>query len=173
MDMGDRRFITAESEAGEVVVKIESLADKEREHGVTLTNLWGYDTVPTLPVRPEMLANEHVRKGLFGPLGGLRVSRITFDPSGAEASDQDGVGLDHGFGGGLIESGDGAMHRTDTVDLIIVLEGSISVEHPRGDGTDEEITLSAGDTPLFRMGPTIIGTTVRTRVALSWQSSFR
>ena len=39
----------------------------------------------------------------------------------------------------------GGMHRTDTIDLIMVLEGEINVAYPGEDGQEYEITIKAGD----------------------------
>ena len=51
-----------------------------------------------------------------------------------------------GTGGGMSPGKDGAgMHRTDTIDLVVVLEGETNVAYPGEDGNVYEITIKAGD----------------------------
>lgn len=54
--------------------------------------------------------------------------------------------LNLGTGGGMTPGDQGAgMHRTDTIDLVMVLEGQTNVAYPDGDGGEFEITVNAGD----------------------------
>ena len=39
----------------------------------------------------------------------------------------------------------GGMHRTDTIDLVTVIEGETNVAYPGEDGNEYEITVKAGD----------------------------
>jgi uncharacterized RmlC-like cupin family protein len=39
----------------------------------------------------------------------------------------------------------GGMHRTDTIDLIVVFEGETTVDYPGEDGVEHFVTIKAGD----------------------------
>jgi hypothetical protein len=39
----------------------------------------------------------------------------------------------------------GGMHCTDTIDLIVVLEGETTADYPGEDGVEQIVTIRAGD----------------------------
>jgi len=49
-----------------------------------LTNIWGFDKIPGVPLTPEQVLGEYKPLGMFGPLGGLRVDLFTLAPETAE-----------------------------------------------------------------------------------------
>ena len=54
--------------------------------------------------------------------------------------------IDFGTGGGMTPSElGGAMHRTDTVDLAVVLKGELEIAYPGEDGQVQSVTGREGD----------------------------
>jgi hypothetical protein len=138
-----QRIITAESQSG-VATKIDTIDTAKIDF---LTNIWGFDRVPDLPLRPEQVLSEYQRLGMFGPLGGIRVNILTLAPETGEGpSELERVGsLDLGTPGMVPgKEGDG-MHRTDSIDLAIVIDGETNVGYPGEDGHVHEFTIKTGD----------------------------
>jgi quercetin dioxygenase-like cupin family protein len=96
----------------------EAVPDTETVAPATV--LWGWDAMPSLPIGSGDLEDEHTDRPLFPPSGGASVNLVVFPPA---------------------DAGPSAMHRTDTVDFLFVLEGEVVLRHP---GCDD-ITLTAGD----------------------------
>src|ERR1700760_396348 len=54
--------------------------------------------------------------------------------------------IDFGTGGGMTPSElGGAMHRTDTIDLAVVLKGEVDIAYPGEDGQIQTVTANEGD----------------------------
>jgi len=139
-----QRIITTEGKTG-VATKVDTIDTATTDF---LTNIWGFDRVPDLPLKTEEVLGEYQRLGIFGPVGGLRVSLLTLAPEtgeGPSALERAGS-LDLGTGAGMVagKEGDG-MHRTDTIDLAVVIDGEPSVGYPGEDGQVHELTIKTGD----------------------------
>jgi hypothetical protein len=145
--MNIRRIITAEGISG-VVTQTDDIVDTSNA-GSDAFDIWGFDEIPELPVRPEQVFGPYERLGNFGPLGAIRVDIIIIPPVTGDAPPElsETVGsLNLGTGGGMILGREGrGMHRADTVDLLMVLEGETDVEYPGEDGEEFVITIRAGD----------------------------
>jgi hypothetical protein len=144
-----RRITTAEAPFG-VFAETDDVFDTSTvEAGIDVFDIWGFDKVPDLPVRPEHVFGEYKRLGVFGPLDAVRVAIMVIPPVvGEELSDlSESIDkLDLGTGGGMFPGEEGGgMHRTDSIDLIMVLEGETNVAYPGEDGQEYEITIKAGD----------------------------
>ncbi len=143
-----RRITTAESPKG-VVAQIDDVVDTSEATESDMINIWGFDQVPTLPVRPEHVLGDYKQMGIFGPDGAVRALIMIWPPEAGEkpADLAETIGtLDLGTGAGMVPGDQGAgMHRTDSVDLIMVLEGEMNVAYPDEDGGEFEMTIKAGD----------------------------
>jgi hypothetical protein len=134
-----RRFVTAEKAGGGVLVRLdEAIPDTDTASPATV--LWGWDQLPTLPIRPEDLGAEHLERGLFPPTGGASVNLVVFPPAGDAPVAEES--LDMGDAGIVTADGGGNMHRTDSVDFLFVLEGEVVLRHPGG---TDDVTLRRGD----------------------------
>ena len=143
-----RRITTAESPRG-VVGRIDNLFDTSEAIASDVINIWGFDRVPALPVRPELALGEYKQMGIFGPEGAVRALIMIWPPEEGDmpADLAETIGtLDLGTGAGMVPGDQGSgMHRTDTVDLLMVLEGEMNVAYPSEDDGEFEITIKAGD----------------------------
>jgi len=138
-----QRIITAEGKTG-VATKVDTIDTATVDF---LTNIWGFDKVPELPLTPEQVLGEYKPLGMFGPLGGLRVDLFTLAPETAEGASelQRAASIDMGTPGMVAgKEGDG-MHRTDSIDLAIVMDGEVNAGYPGEDGQVHELTLKTGD----------------------------
>jgi hypothetical protein len=138
-----QRVVTAEGKTG-VATRIDTIDTATIDF---LTNIWGFDKVPGLPLTPEQVLGEYIPLGMFGPLGGLRVDLFTLIPETAEGASelQRTASIDMGTPGMVpAKEGDG-MHRTDSIDLAIVMDGEVNAGYPGEDGEVHELTLKAGD----------------------------
>lgn len=138
-----QRIITAEGKSG-VDTKIDTIDTATVDF---LTNIWGFDKVPNLPLTPEQVLGEYKPLGMFGPLGGLRVDLFTLAPETPEgpAPLERAASIDMGTPGMVPgKEGDG-MHRTDSIDLAIVMDGEVNAGYPGEDGQVHELTLKTGD----------------------------
>lgn len=121
-----RTLVTAEQPDGAVHLQVEDTIP-DTDAAVPATVLWGWDAMPSLPIGTGYLGPEHTDRPLFPPAGGASVNVVVFPPAGAvPASSAEDTA---------------AMHRTDTVDFLFVLEGEIVLQHP---GCDD-VTLARGD----------------------------
>lgn len=138
-----QRIITAEGKSG-VATRIDTIDTATIDF---LTNIWGFDRVPDLPLRPEQVLGEYQQLGIFGPLGGIRVDIFTLAPETGEGPSEleRAASLDLGTPGMVPgKEGDG-MHRTDSIDLVVVIEGETNVGYPGEDGQVHELTIKTGD----------------------------
>jgi hypothetical protein len=141
-----RRIVTAESET-EVVLQVSNLAERASA-GVPI-NIWGFDQLPILPLAVEKALGDYRQKGLFGPKGALRVDVQSFPPETGDRAPDLGpllAKLDLGTGHNMTpgRSG-GGMHRTDSIDVVIVIGGEGELAYPGEDGQLKEIHVKVGD----------------------------
>ena len=141
-----RRIVTAESKSG-VVVQASDLP--ETTTAGFPTNIWGFDQLPNLPIAAEQVLGEYLQKGLFGPKGALRVDVQSFPPeTGIHGTDLGALmaKIDFGTGHNMTpgKSG-GGMHRTDSIDLVVVISGEGDMSYPDEDGELKKIHLKVGD----------------------------
>jgi hypothetical protein len=134
-----RRFVTAADADGRIVVRADGVVlDTETSGPVAV--LWGFDDIPELPVGPGDIGPEHTERGLFPPLGGASVNLVVFPPVDEYVPHAEEIEMGEA---GLVTPDDGGyMHRTDSIDLMLVLEGEVALRHP---GIAEEVTLHVGD----------------------------
>ena len=138
-----QRIVTAEGKSG-VATKIDNIDTATADF---LTNIWGFDKVPDLPLKPEQVLGEYKPLGMFGPLGGIRVDLFTLAPETAEGPAALERAASIGMGTpGMVpgKEGDG-MHRTDSIDLAIVIDGEVNAGYPGEDGQVHELTIKTGD----------------------------
>lgn len=67
-----RRFTTAESPSG-VVTQTDTFLDTAHSDLLGVANIWGFDKVPDLPLRPGHVLGAYQQLGAFGLPGGIRV----------------------------------------------------------------------------------------------------
>jgi hypothetical protein len=133
-----RRFITAEHADGSVSVRRDvPLPDTDETKGAKV--LWGWDVLPELPIRPDDVPPGLDRPTLFPPSGGANVAVMVLPPAGGPRGTER-VDLTHANVDADLD--DPLVHRTDTVDLIFVLDGEITLEQP---GEDADLDLRRGD----------------------------
>ncbi|MEX2100120.1 MAG: cupin domain-containing protein [Acidimicrobiia bacterium] len=114
-----RRVVTGDSADGKAVVASETeIAPEPPRVGVVVHALWGSDTPVDLPADGA----DPDAAGITPPPGGFRFALVTFAPN------------EEVLGGGL--------HRSDTIDMGLVVSGSIFMELDDG----VEVQLRQGDT---------------------------
>ncbi len=141
-----RRIVTAQSKSG---VAMQATNLLETAAAGLPTNIWGFDQLPDLPLAAEQVLGEYRQKGLFGPKGALRVDVMSFPPQTSNQAPDPGAlmaKLDFGTGHNMTpgKSG-GGMHRTDSIDLVVVISGQGEMSYPDEDGKLKEIHLKVGD----------------------------
>ena len=110
-----RRIVSAEGKAG-VVMQVDDLLDTETADRVT--NIWGFDKIPELPLSPEQVLGEYKPLGIFGPKDSVRVDLQVVPPENAGATDLGALmaKIDFGTGGGMTQSEHGgAMQKLDAI----------------------------------------------------------
>jgi oxalate decarboxylase/phosphoglucose isomerase-like protein (cupin superfamily) len=141
-----RRFVTAESKSGVVVQASDLLESTSAD---LPTNIWGFDQLPNLPLTAEQVLGEYRQKGLFGPKGAVRVDVQSLPPeTGNQAPDLGPLiaKLDLGTGHNITPGNSGGgMHRTDSIDLVVVISGEGELAYPGEDGQLKEVQLKVGD----------------------------
>jgi hypothetical protein len=140
-----RRVITAQTKDGANVFlkddEVEPIVigpigiDNAGSHsGHQLWQIWGADGIPQLPNDGcDGYANTN-----FAPPGGYRVAVCEFPAEGAPPRTPRGAWPATGTGVARVDPG---LHYTDSVDLMIVLDGEIGLEQDDG----VEVLLRAGD----------------------------
>ncbi len=151
MAIPTRRVVTGHDENGKAVVVADSEAtmilERPSRPGVALTNLWQTTKVPAEINGPEeSLSGDFV---LHPPTGGSIFRIVEFWPEDPEQLAKVDGKQAFAAMGAAHNVVDGArhpyMHRTDTVDYAIVIEGEIDMLLD-----DSEIHLKAGDTLVQR-----------------------
>ncbi|HEX4114128.1 MAG TPA: cupin domain-containing protein [Stellaceae bacterium] len=114
-----------------------------------VTNIWGFDRVPDLPLTPAQVLGDYKRMGIFGPMGAVRINIISLPPETAGQPlklQEMAAKLDLGTGASITPGKEGGwMHRTDSIDLTVVLKGETDVAYLGEDGQLREITIREGD----------------------------
>lgn len=118
-----RRVVTNHDANGKAVVWIDSDATNHKfpSEKISSTLMWSTEATPT-----QFLGNSDEGARILGttpPLGGSRFTMMEFQPGNA-----------------------GHMHRTDTVDYVICIEGEIDMELDDA----QTVTLRAGDVLIQR-----------------------
>jgi hypothetical protein len=144
-----RRIITAQSKDGANVFAINEevesyISDGSRhEFGQQIWRIFGSDTIPQLPCD----ANVSYADTVFAPAGGYRIQVCEFPAAGAESNlvprgvtPELGTSI-HRSGQGAENTRPGSMHSTDSVDIMVVLDGEIGLQLEGG----AEVLLRAGD----------------------------
>ena len=140
-----RRVVTGHDAQGRAVVVMDGPATRVLHRptrpGVALTDLWATSDTPSARVDGDPVDRPVV---LHPPRGGTVFRLVQFDPEDPEAlAGADGAAAFAAMGaaGAIVASARHPyMHRTDTVDYAVVLEGSITMLLD-----DEDVELSAGD----------------------------
>ncbi len=118
-----RRVVTGHDESGKAVVKIDEVCTNYREGrpGAFVCNVW---TTDTAPADNSGQADGGQREGKFTMIENGTVFRIIEFRPGVQQR----------------------IHRTDTIDYIVVMSGEIDMELEAG----EEVHLKAGDVMVQR-----------------------
>jgi mannose-6-phosphate isomerase-like protein (cupin superfamily) len=140
-----RRVVTGHDAQGRAVVVMDgpaaSVLNRPSRPGVALTNLWATRDTPATRTDHDPVDGPVV---LPPPPGGTVFRIVQFDPEDPEAlarADGTAAFADLGAAGNAVASRRHPyMHRTDTVDYAVVLQGSITMLLD-----DEDVELSAGD----------------------------
>jgi quercetin dioxygenase-like cupin family protein len=140
-----RRVVTGHDEGGRAVVVMDDPAanvlHRPSRPGVALTDLWATSGTPAARTDGDPVDRPVV---LHPPPGGTVFRIIQFDPEDPGAVAQaDGATAFAAMGAaGAVVAGarHPYMHRTDTVDYAMVLQGSITMLLD-----DEDVELGAGD----------------------------
>jgi hypothetical protein len=138
-----KRIITAEGKNG-VATRTDTFDTSTIDF---LTNIWGFDHVPELPLKPEQVLGEYQKMGIFGPPGGIRADLFTLAPETAEgpAALERAAVVDMGTPNMVPGKEGNGMHRTDSIDFAIVLGGEVNAGYPGEDGQVHEVTMKTGD----------------------------
>ena len=118
-----RRIVTGHDEHGNAIVKIDEIAQHWREGrpGGTILNVW---TTDTAPANNSLDTDGGMREGKFTMIQNGSVFRILDFKPGLERR----------------------MHRTDSIDYIVVISGEIDMELDNG----VEVHLKQGDVMVQR-----------------------
>ncbi|WP_208094483.1 cupin domain-containing protein [Mucilaginibacter agri] len=97
-------------------------------------------------MRPEQVLGEYQQMGIFGPPGGVRVDLFTLPPETDKRPGELRTSgpIDMGTPAMIPGESEG-MHRTDSIDLAIVLGGEVTAGYPGEDGQLQEVTMTTGD----------------------------
>jgi mannose-6-phosphate isomerase-like protein (cupin superfamily) len=140
-----RRVVTGHDHDGRAVVVTDgpaaSVLHRPSRPGVALTDLWETPGEPSIEVNGDPADRPVV---LHPPSGGTVFRVIQFDPEDQQqlaTVDAGAAFSTMGAAGNLVANGRHPyMHRTDTVDYAIVLQGSITMLLD-----DEDVELGPGD----------------------------
>ena len=138
-----RRIVTGHLADGRSTVLIDGAAPnvKQRHAGNASTLLWVSDEMPARPSTADRAAREI---GVPPPRGGTIFRIAEFPPGiGGEVRDNETVLRDFGIGADVARGHaprHPAIHRTRSVDYVVVLEGEIDLLLD-----DRDVRLEAGD----------------------------
>jgi mannose-6-phosphate isomerase-like protein (cupin superfamily) len=140
-----RRVVTGHDAQGRAVVVMDrpsaSVLHRPSRPGVALTDLWATTGTPAARVHGDPVDRPVV---LHPPPGGTVFRFVQFDPEDpATLARADGAAAFAAMGGAgavVANARHPYMHRTDTVDYAVVLQGSITMLLD-----DEDVELRAGD----------------------------
>jgi mannose-6-phosphate isomerase-like protein (cupin superfamily) len=136
--MGFRRVITSHDANGRSVFSQDEYV-ASREVGTFQYDMyWNGDDVPTVP-NDGRIPEEYV---FFPPPGGVRIFAYSLPPEDEVPMSELSSGeIAQTLAPGVIESAETGMHTTDTVDVVIVLDGEVCLTVDDG----AEVKLGAGD----------------------------
>ena len=143
-----RRIITGHRPDGRSTVLIDAAAPnvKQRHAGNGSTLLWVTDETPARPSGEDRAAREI---GVPPPRGGTIFRIAEFPPGiGGEVRDNEAVLRDFGIGTDVARGHaprHPAIHRTRSIDYVVVLEGEIDLLLD-----DRDVRLKAGDVVVQR-----------------------
>lgn len=146
-----RRVITGHDQDGKAIVISDDYAtnilQRPSRPGVTLTNLWKNETVPTeYGGATETVSGPLI---LHPPNGGAIFRTVEFEPEDPEVLaklDGKAAFAEMGAGANIVEGARHPfMHRTDSVDYAVILQGEIYMLMD-----DTEVHLQAGDVVVQR-----------------------
>ena len=146
-----RRVITGHDTNGKAIVIADDYATNTLQRpsrpGVTLTNLWKNESVPTEYDGPtETVTGPLI---LHPPQGGVIFRTVEFEPEDPEVLaklDGKAAFAEMGASANIVEGARHPfMHRTDSVDYAVVLQGEIDMLMD-----DSEVHLRAGDVVIQR-----------------------
>lgn len=145
-----RRVVTGHDAQGKSIIAMDGIAPNMKEMpsfpGLALTDLWETKGAPASNEGDKDLAERPIR--LEPPSGGTIVRIVEFPPDSTRPQSSDGREGFKAIGAGHAQdrsSSDPMMHRTGTVDYIIVLKGEIYAVMENG-----ETLLKAGDVLIQR-----------------------
>jgi len=145
-----RRVVTGHDADGRSIIATDGIAPNMKEMpsfpGLALTDLWETKGAPAINDGAEDLADRPIH--LEPPKNGTIVRIVEFPPDSTRPGGSDGREGFKAIGAGHAQdkhSSDPMMHRTSTVDYIIVLKGEIYAVMEKG-----ETLLKAGDVLIQR-----------------------
>ncbi|WPB87879.1 cupin domain-containing protein [Streptomyces malaysiensis] len=144
-----RRVVTGHDDNGQAVVVADDIVDgtfHRPDRPVALTDLWAIASVPVTGGGKNEPKQESF--SLAPPKNGVVFRVVQFDPEPPgtrNRTDGSEVFAAMGAGGNHVASRHPYMHRTNTVDFAIVLQGSITMLLDQ-----EDVELSAGDVVIQR-----------------------
>lgn len=122
-----RRVVTGQDpRTGKSKVVSDSVIDATARAGISIAPIWGADEAPRFPLDGA----QPPAPAVFPTLGGYRFIVINFPP---------GMGMD---APAIDPTAKPGIHKTNTVDLKVVLSGEVGLEFDSG----ETVTLRPGDT---------------------------
>ena len=140
-----RRVLTGHDAEGRSTFIADGVAPNMKEMpsfpGLALTDLWETNDAPASNAGDADAADRPIR--LEPPKNGTILRIVEFPPDASRPSDSDGAAGFKAIGAGHAQdrrSSDPMMHKTATVDYIIVLKGEIHAVMDKG-----ETLLKAGD----------------------------
>lgn len=133
-----RRVITGERAGKSIFSRIEEVEPIINTAGLKYWGIWGAEDVTTLPND----GGPNYVQTFFPPPGGYRVHFVQFPAEGAEKEPPQGEWPNSGLSSDFqFRDATSGMHMTDSIDVVIVIEGRIGLESE--DGTVAE--LQPGD----------------------------
>ena len=152
--MGVRRVVTGHDENGKAVVvadaDVENIVRPSHRPGVAIHNVWVLDGAPAEINGPEETTDRTI--GLLPPTNGSVFRVIEFPPEKdwIDSVDTDAAkaaweSIGAGHVGVTEKPAHPLMHKTDTVDFALCLEGEIVMVLD-----DSEVLIKAGDTVIQR-----------------------
>ena len=150
-----RRVVTGHDDQGKAVVvsdaEVANVLRPQNRPGVALHNIWQIDSMPAKIHGPEETTDTAIR--LTPPKGGSVFRVVDFPPEAAWIDEVDRAQAKAAFASmGAEEAADSnenpphpLMHRTETIDYAICLEGEIYMVLD-----DSEVRLSTGDAVVQR-----------------------
>jgi hypothetical protein len=133
-----RRIVTGENDGLGVFAAVETVTPVVNKAGSAYWPIFGSDEITRIPTDGSPRYN----LSFFPPSTGFRVHVVEFPARGAALEAPTGVWPDSGLSRGFQrKDADSGMHKTDSVDVVVVLSGEIGLESESG----QEVVLRPGD----------------------------